>query len=212
MLSQTIKSVNKIPKRKNDSNDSKKNVTSKTNMVSEVQVSDSDQGMDIEDNDNDSMGLRILPDIVTTFEDSDSCDTDGIEWLGDSFCGQNHTISNPEYENLKWSNFAIKLLSIEPITALFDTVATYSCISQQLFIKISDKANMVTKSLKVNTASGVVLGSIGITHLELNIDDQIFVYNFIMCTKLKQPLILGLNFFFTNLGYEYTGTCVEHYF
>ena len=53
---------------------------------------------------------------------------------------------------------------------------------------------MIQKSLKVNTASGTTLGPIGITSLELNIDDQICVHNFIICTKLKQPLIMGLNF------------------
>ena len=63
-------------KRKNDSNNSKKNVTSKTNMVSEIQVSDSDHSIDIED--NDSMGWRSLPDIATS-EHSDSCDTDKTE-------------------------------------------------------------------------------------------------------------------------------------
>ena len=49
------------------------------------------------------------------------------------------------------------------------------------------------KSLKVNTASGTTLGPIGITSLELNIDDQISVHNFIICTKLKQALFLGHN-------------------
>ena len=63
------KDVNKNPKRRNDSNNSKENITSKTNTVSEILVSDSDQRMDIEDNDNDSLVWRSLPDIATTFED-----------------------------------------------------------------------------------------------------------------------------------------------
>ena len=71
----------------------------------------------------------------------------------------------------------IKLCSqtsnVEPVTTLFDTGAICSCISQQLFRKISDKVNMITKSLKVNTASGTLLGPIVITPLELNTDDQI---------------------------------------
>ena len=45
------KSMNNIPKRKNNSNDNTKSVTSETNMVSELQVSDSDQSMVTEDND-----------------------------------------------------------------------------------------------------------------------------------------------------------------
>ena len=55
------------------------------------------------------------------------------------------------------------------------------------------KVNMVRKPLKVNTASGGTLGPIGIAPLELNIDDQNFVYSFIVCTKLKQHLILRLD-------------------
>ena len=55
------------------------------------------------------------------------------------------------------------------------------------------KVNMIKKSLKVNIAGGTSLRPIGKTPLESKIDDQIFVHNFI-CTKLKQPLILGLNF------------------
>ena len=55
------------------------------------------------------------------------------------------------------------------------------------------KVNMIKKSLKINTASGTTLGLTGITPVELNIDNQIVVNNFVICTKLKQPLILGLN-------------------
>ena len=49
-------------------------------MVNEVQVSDFDQSMDIEDNDNDSMGWRSLPDMATISEDSNASDTDGTEY------------------------------------------------------------------------------------------------------------------------------------
>ena len=53
---------------------------------------------------------------------------------------------------------------------------------------------MIKKPLKVNTASGTTLGPIQIAPLELNTDDQNFVHNFVVCTKLKQHLILGLDF------------------
>ena len=104
------------------------------------------------------------------------------------------TLSNLECAKLKLTNFAVKFLSIEPITALFYTGATCSCISQQLFMKISDKANMIKISLKVNTASGTTLGPIRIAPLEVNMKSQIFVCNFIICSKLKQPLSLELAF------------------
>ena len=61
-------------------------------------------------------------------------------------------------------------------------------------MKISDKINMIRKPLKVNTASGATWGLIGIAPLELNIDEQNFVHDFIVCTKLKHHLILVLNF------------------
>ena len=48
--------------------------------------------------------------------------------------------------------------------------------------------------LKVNTASEAMLGPTVITPLELSIDDHNFVHNFIVCTKLKQDLILRLEF------------------
>ena len=35
---------------------------------------------------------------------------------------------------------------------------------------------------------------IGISPLDLNIEEQNFTHNFIVCTKLKQYFILGLNF------------------
>ena len=163
--------------------------------VSEIQTSDSDQNTDTDENESDSMGWKNLPDMVMTSNNSDSSDTDGMEWLDNSFYEQNHTISNLEYAKLKLSNFAIKILKTEPITALFDTGATCSCISQQIFKKIADKINMIRKQLKVNTVSGATLGPIGIAPLELNIDDQSFMHNFNVCaSKLKQHLILGLDF------------------
>ena len=53
---------------------------------------------------------------------------------------------------------------------------------------------MMKKTLKVNSASGATLGPEGIAPLELNIDDQTFVHNFVVCAKLKKHLILGLEF------------------
>ena len=46
----------------------------------------------------------------------------------------------------------------------------------------------------MNTASGATLGPIGISPLDFNIEEQNSAHNFIMCTKLKQNLIVGLSF------------------
>ena len=69
---------------------SKEKNTPNTNTISETQVSNSNQSIDTDDNENDSMGWRSLPNMVTTSKDSGSIDTDGTEWLDDSFYEQNH--------------------------------------------------------------------------------------------------------------------------
>ena len=46
----------------------------------------------------------------------------------------------------------------------------------------------------MNTASGATLGPIGVPSFDFNLEEQNFTHNFIVCTKLKQHLILGLNF------------------
>ena len=119
--------------------------------MGKTQVSDFDHSTDTED--KDAMGWRNLSEIATS-EDSESCDTDKTEGLDNNFYEQNHTISNLEYATVKLSNFVIEILSIEPIIALYDTGATCSCISHQLFMKISYGVDMTQKSLKVNTSRG----------------------------------------------------------
>ena len=73
---------------------------------------------------------------------------------------QNQIISNLAYAKLKISNVAVKILKTEPITALFDTGATRSCIKKQVFKKLADKINLIRKPLNVNTTSRATLGSI----------------------------------------------------
>ena len=63
-----------------------------------------------------------------------------------------------------------------------------------VFKKIADKINLIRKPSKVNTASRATLAPIGIAPPNLNIKEQNFTHNFIVCTKLKQHLVLGLDF------------------
>ena len=86
-----------------------------------------------------------------------------------------------EYATLKLSNFTVKLQDCDPIIALFDTGAMCSCITYQLFMKISDKVDIIRKG-------------IGIVHLTINIEGHSFKHNFIICTKLKESLMIGLDF------------------
>ena len=119
------------------------------------------------------MGWKNLPDMVMTSDNSDTSDTDGMEWLDYNFYEQNHTKLDLKYAKLKLSTLAIKILKSEPITARLDTGATCSCIWQQIFNKIEDKINMIRKPLKINTVSGATLGPVGIAPLDLNIDIKI---------------------------------------
>ena len=52
-------------------------------------------------------------------------------------------------------------------------------------MKISDKVDMMQKSLRVNTVSGMTLGPIGIVPLILDINNHTFVHRFIICMKSK---------------------------
>ena len=68
------KNDGKTHKKKSNSNDIKKDKANKNDSVSKIQVSDLDTSTKIED--NDSSGYRHFPEIPSTSEDSDSCETD----------------------------------------------------------------------------------------------------------------------------------------
>ena len=73
------KETKKTPKGKNVKISSKEYTPPITNTISEIQAGESDQHMDSDDNRNDSMGWKNLPNMVIMSEDSDSSDTDGTE-------------------------------------------------------------------------------------------------------------------------------------
>ena len=52
---------------------------------------------------------------------------------------------------------------------------------------------MAKMSLQMNTAIRTTLDPIDRVHLLLDISDHTFIYNFIICKKLKQPFIVGLD-------------------
>ena len=58
------------------------------------------------------------------------------------------------------------------------------------FYKNVDKVDIIRKTLGVNTARRTTLGPIGIVHLTMNIEEHSFKHSFIICTKLKQSLII----------------------
>ena len=86
------------------------------------------------------------------------------------------------------------MVKTETITAPLDKGAICSFILQQTFKKIADKMNLIRKPLRINTVIGATLGPIGIAPLDMNIEEQNSTHNFVVCTKLKQHLILGQDF------------------
>ena len=60
-------------------------------------------------------------------------------------------------------------------------------------MKISDKVHITKKALQVSTDSRTTLGPIGLAQLTMNKEEHSFRHYFIVCTKLKQPLIIGLD-------------------
>ena len=90
--------------------------------------------------------------------------------------------------------FNVKVFSTEPVTALFDTGATCSCISFPLYSQISDKAQMEEMQLWVGQPDGMSLCPKGIVTVNLEINDKQFEHTFTVCQNLQQPLLFGMDF------------------
>ena len=90
----------------------------------------------------------------------------------------------------KLATFIIKLFNMEPMSALFDTGATCSCISASLYDQISKKVAMIEKDLKVGQADGTSLGPKVLVKPLIEVNSNHFEHLFIVCQNLKQPLLL----------------------
>ena len=80
------------------------NVTTKpdSNLVHQIQVSDTDSSVTM-GNDDDSIGLRSLSEILELSDDGNTCDSDDKKWLHMNFYRQEHMISTMEYcKGTKW--------------------------------------------------------------------------------------------------------------
>ena len=94
----------------------------------------------------------------------------------------------------KLATFIVKLFNTEPISILFEPGVTCSCISVSLDDQISKKVTMVEKHLRVGQADGTSLGPEGLVKLLIEINNNHFKHLFIVCQKLKQPLLFGMDF------------------
>ena len=93
----------------------------------------------------------------------------------------------------KLATFIIKLFNTEPVSSLFDTGVTCSCISASLYDQISKKVAMIEKYLKVGQADGTRLGPKGLVKLLIEINNNHFKHLFIVCQNFKQPVLLQMD-------------------
>ena len=125
---------------------------------------------------NQSSDQEEIMDILCQDLDSDEDDSlFGTEQL-ESVGATDRIVSNMQSMKGKLATFMFKLFNTEPVSALFDTGATCSCILAYLYNKISKKVAM-TKKPK------------GLVRLLIKINDNHFEHMFIVCQNLKQPLL-----------------------
>ena len=117
--------------------------------------------------------VRQYPDIY--FEsDSDSDELTYMdEWLK-NLRAIKHKVSTVQPSPGWLATFDIILLSNEPVTALFNTGATCSCISFSLYNQISNKTQMVEMQLQVGQVNGTSLCYMGTVKVTLEINKKQF--------------------------------------
>ena len=77
---------------------------------------------------------------------------------------------------------------------LIDTGATRSCISEEFYKKIETTQLQSLYGLNVVSASGEDILPIGMVTCKFKIQNTPFEHNFIVCKRIKRPMILGLDF------------------
>ena len=116
-------------------------------------------------------------------------------------------MSNVQTMKGKLATSIIKLFNTEPVSALFDTGVTCSCISASLYDQISQNVAMIEKHLKVGQADGTSLGPRGLVKLLIEINKH-FKHLFIVCQNLKQPQLFGIDFsqcYKIEIDWDHTG-------
>ena len=89
--------------------------------------------------------------------------------------------------------------------SLTDTGATRSCMNYNMFMKIGNGNLRQKGTPTVTVADGGNLGAIGITTCKIRLGTEMIKQDFIVCTYLKQNLILGIDFTHLNCaGIEWT--------
>jgi hypothetical protein len=100
------------------------------------------------------------------------------------------------------ADFPVNIAGVRT-TGLFDTGASVSCLSTNLYNSIKEERFQQQMPLpplsssyavRVTGATGSPLKAIGLTTLEVDFGTKGFAQNFIVCEALSKPLILGIDF------------------
>ena len=97
--------------------------------------------------------------------------------------------------------------------SLMDTGATRSCMNYSTFMKLGNGNLRQKGTPTVTAADGGNLGAIGITTCKIHLGAETIKQDFIVCTYLKQNLILRIDFVCLNCaGIEWTkeGTIIPY--
>ena len=84
------------------------------------------------------------------------------------------------------------------VNTLFDTGATKSVMSGDMYKRLKNQMLETTGLPKVVGASGLSLGVLGRTTCEISINDLTVKQDFLVCEHLKRHIILGIDFARTN--------------
>ena len=80
------------------------------------------------------------------------------------------------------------------INSLFDTAATKSVMSGEIYKRLKLSPLNTTRLPKVVRADGTSLGAMGTISCEINIGERTFKQTFLVCQNITRPVILGKDF------------------
>ena len=80
------------------------------------------------------------------------------------------------------------------MNTLFDTGATSSIMSGEMFRKLTNKHLDTSRLPRVVSASGASLGALGRVNCKISINGYHFDQTFLVCEHVKRAVILGIDF------------------
>ena len=125
----------------------------------------------------------------------------------------NHVVSNIQTPTSMLANFKVQISrgKHNQVIALFDTGATCSCVLSNLLHELVHSTSslkpvkFMPMKLKVQQADGQTsLQPMGIAIITIQLHQHVFTHPFIVCNKLHQQMLLGLDFAGLNeIGFDW---------